>query len=31
MVLGLLTVPLFGAFLAATGQKVKPEQLESRR
>jgi len=30
MALGLLTAPLFSAFLAATGQKVKPEQLEAR-
>jgi arginine:agmatine antiporter len=30
MVLGLSTAPLFGAFLAATGRKVIPQQLEAR-
>ncbi|HVM80054.1 MAG TPA: amino acid permease [Stellaceae bacterium] len=30
MAIGLSAAPLFGAFLAATGQKVKPEQLEAR-
>jgi arginine:agmatine antiporter len=30
MAIGLSTAPLFGAFLAVTGQKVKPEQLEAR-
>ena len=30
MVIGLLTAPLFGAFLAATGHRVKSEQLEAR-
>jgi arginine:agmatine antiporter len=30
MVLGLMTAPLFSAFLAATGQRVKAKQLEVR-
>jgi arginine:agmatine antiporter len=30
MAIGLSTAPLFGAFLAATGRKVKPAQLELR-
>jgi len=30
MAIGLSTAPLFGAFLAVTGQKVKPAQLEAR-